>query len=406
MVLPDDSSGTHVNPTDFSMAVGHYCWERCDFCFQKRFVQDSKATSKELRQPFPHSHAATTTTINMASSSTLSFTEIFTTIQDWANESNETPTQRALKKKLPHLDKNKSKKDTNVNNNNNSTSDSFWSLFGLAEASPSTAASTDLQDLNTLARLRCWSAIEQCASQIDSVHHTTLTKAGSAPLHSAISNGAPLSTIQALVVANPPSVAFPNHFGNLPLHFCAWKNKAPEAFSIGEFLLTYYPQAAKHSNRHGNLPLHHATNYKASIDVVQLLWRAYPAGVSRPNDKGLTPLDYALRRHGASHPIVLMLQGSTSRNYVYPKYHSQQQQPHDEEEGQGHPQSLEGLYLERIAATTTTTTTTTAVMRNNQDRHHQEDAQSQSQQQQRHRYSTAKEALPEIQTDTWHEVDL
>ena len=347
----------------------------------------------------------------MASSSTLSFTGLFNTIlADWADESNETPTQRALKKKLPPLDKNKTKKDTKVNNSN--TSDSFWALFGLAESSPSTGASTDLQDLNTLARLRCWSAIEQCASQIDSVHHMTLTKAGSAPLHSAISNGAPLSTIQALVVANPPSVAFPNHFGNLPLHFCAWKNKSPEAFSIGEFLLTYYPQAARHSNRHGNLPLHHATNYKASIDVVQLLWRAYPAAVSLPNDKGLTPLDYARRRYGDSdHPIVLMLQGSTSRNYVYPTYHSrsQSQQQREEEESP----SLEGLYLERIAATTTTTTTTTAVMRSNQDRHHQrhqeEDSQIQQQQQQqkhRHRYSTAKEALPEIQTDTWHEVDI
>ena len=349
----------------------------------------------------------------MASSSTPSFTGIFNTLlADWADETNETPTQRALKKKLPPLDKNKKKNDSNVTNH---TFDSIWSMFGLAESSPSTA-STDLQDLNTLARLRCWSAIEQCASQIDSIHHTTLTKAGSAPLHSAISNGAPLSTIQALVVANPPSVAFPNHFGNLPLHFCAWKNKSPDTFSIGEFLLSYYPQAAKHSNRHGNVPLHHAANYKASIDLVQLLWRAYPAAVSTRNDMGHTPLDYALRRHGESHAIVQMLQGSTSRNYVYPKYQSHQQQhPPEEEDDRPFPE-------ERIVATTTTTTSTMptssrsrVVMSKSKDLYdyHQDEinvknvnVQSQSQPSNRRQYSTAKEALPEIQTDTWHEVDL
>lgn len=233
----------------------------------------------------------------------------------------------------------------------------------------------DLQDLNSLVRLRCWSAIEQCASLVDSVHHVTLTPAGNAPLHSAISNGAPLSTIQALVVANPPSVALGNNFGNTPLHFAAWKNKYPDSFAIVQFLLEYYPQSAKVLNKHANLPLHHATNYKAHPDIVQLLYRSYPNAVRIPNDKGQTPLDLAIHRLGDKHPVVAMLKGAT-RNYVYQQRHGDRIKPIVGIKGDS--RSLDDADKEE------------KYVDNRQVK----------------RYSTAHEDLVEMQTDVWDEVDL
>ena len=109
----------------------------------------------------------------------------------------------------------------------------------------------DLQDLHTLAKLKCWSTIERYATTYDSIQHTTLT-AGNAPLHTAISHHAPLSVVHALVLANPPSVALPNKFGNTPLHFCAWKNKSTDAVQVAQFLLEYHPQSAKVVNKTGN----------------------------------------------------------------------------------------------------------------------------------------------------------
>ena len=243
-----------------------------------------------------------------------------------------------------------------------------------------TLDSQDLQDLNTLARLRCWSAIEQCASTVDSIHHTTLTPAGNAPLHSAISNGAPLSTIQALVVASPTSVALGNNFGNTPLHFAAWKNKYAESFGIVQFLLDFYPQSAKVLHKHGNTPLHHATNYKAHADIVQLLYRAYPKAVHIPNDKGQTPLDMAIHRLGEKHAIVAMLQGDT-RNFVY--QHSR---------------------LSRSELATSRKTSHSKGESKSRDDGNAKDNLNYSRS--KYHYSTSKEGRIEIQTDVWDEVDL
>ena len=262
---------------------------------------------------------------------------------------------------------------------------------------PPPSSSQDLQDLNALARLRCWSAIEQCASTVDSIHHVTLTAEGNGPLHSAISNGAPLSTVQALVVANPPSVARGNKFGNTPLHFVAWKNKYPDSFAIVQFLLEYYPQSAKVLNKHGNLPLHHAANYKAHPDIVQVLYRAYPKAVTIPNDQGKTPLDYANLRLTEHHPVVTLLQGTTSRNYVYVQ-HNNNNKANTKLVGRS-PNNSTGSITTASSVVSSTTTGTPISSKSNG--HYSPQAQEDHQ-----RYSTAKEELTEIRTDTWHEVDL
>lgn len=252
-----------------------------------------------------------------------------------------------------------------------------------------TPDSQDLQDLNTLARLRCWSAIEQCASTVDSIHHITLTPAGNAPLHSAISNGAPLSTIQALVVASPTSVAVGNNFGNTPLHFAAWKNKYPESSTIVHFLLDFYPQSAKVLNKHGNLPLHHATNYKAHPDIVQLLYRAFPKAVHVRNDKGQTPLDLAIHRLGEKHSVVAMLQGDT-RNFVYQHGLLSQSdlvvrhQTKHNYNNQGKPKRRD----------------------DDHDNHDVPNDVSPSRLNHKYHYSTSKEDHIAILTDVWDEVDL
>jgi ankyrin repeat protein len=174
---------------------------------------------------------------------------------------------------------------------------------------------TSLQDLNHLCQQKNWSAVEKYALVYESIYHTTF-QSGSAPLHTAISNGAPLYAIQALVQANPPSVAYANIYGNLPLHFAAWKKNT--ALQVVAFLLQYYPQGACIANKAGDLPLHYATNFKASVETVQLIYQAHPAAIHVQNKKGKTPLENAKCRFiaGEDHDkVIALLQGETGKQY-------------------------------------------------------------------------------------------
>ena len=112
---------------------------------------------------------------------------------------------------------------------------------------------------------------------------------------------------EALLQAYPEAASITNNYGNLPLHFTAWK-KGP--LEVEKLLLKIYPEGAAQKNNHGNLPLHYAAHYNAPLEVVEALYNAYPAGATQKNNDNNTPLDLAIA-DGASPNVVSLLQGKT-----------------------------------------------------------------------------------------------
>lgn len=98
-----------------------------------------------------------------------------------------------------------------------------------------------------------------------------------------------------------------NNYGNLALHFTAWK-KGP--LEVEKLLLKIYPEGAAQKNNHGNLPLHYAAHYNAPLEVVEALYNAYPEGALQKNNDNNTPLDLAIA-DGASPNVVALLQGQS-----------------------------------------------------------------------------------------------
>lgn len=98
-----------------------------------------------------------------------------------------------------------------------------------------------------------------------------------------------------------------NNYGNLALHFCAWKKGPVECERL---LLKVYPEGAAQKNNHGNLPLHYAAHYNAPLEVVEALYHAYPQGAMQKNNDNNTPLDLAIA-DGASPNVVALLQGQS-----------------------------------------------------------------------------------------------
>ena len=105
--------------------------------------------------------------------------------------------------------------------------------------------------------------------------------------------------------AYPEAASLTNNYGNLPLHFTAWK-KGP--LEVEKLLLKVFPEGAAQKNNHGNLPLHYAAHYNAPMEVVEALYNAYPEGANQKNNDNNTPLDLAIA-DGASPNVVALLQG-------------------------------------------------------------------------------------------------
>lgn len=115
------------------------------------------------------------------------------------------------------------------------------------------------------------------------------------------------SKTEALLEAYPEAASLTNNYGNLALHFTAWK-KGP--LDVEKLLLKIYPEGAAQKNNHGNLPLHYAAHYNAPLEVVEALYHAYPDGAQQKNNDNNTPLDLAIA-DGASPNVVALLQGKT-----------------------------------------------------------------------------------------------
>jgi hypothetical protein len=112
---------------------------------------------------------------------------------------------------------------------------------------------------------------------------------------------------ESLLEAYPEAASITNNYGNLPLHFTAWK-KGP--LDVMKVLLKVYPEGAASKNNHGNLPLHYAAHYNAPLPIVEALYNAYPDGALQKNNDNNTPLDLAIA-DGASPNVVALLQGQT-----------------------------------------------------------------------------------------------
>lgn len=107
--------------------------------------------------------------------------------------------------------------------------------------------------------------------------------------------------------AYPEAAGMTNNYGNLALHFTAWK-KGP--LDVEKLLLKVFPEGAAQKNNHGNLPLHYAAHYNAPLEVVEALYQAYPEGALQKNNDNNTPLDLAIA-DGASPNVVALLQGQS-----------------------------------------------------------------------------------------------
>jgi SpoVK/Ycf46/Vps4 family AAA+-type ATPase len=110
---------------------------------------------------------------------------------------------------------------------------------------------------------------------------------------------------ESILECYPEAASMTNNYGNLPLHFTAWK-KGP--LEVEKLLLKVYPEGAAQKNNHGNLPLHYAAHYNAPLEVVEALYNAYPEGSTMKNNDNNTPLDLAIA-DGASPNVVALLQG-------------------------------------------------------------------------------------------------
>jgi ankyrin repeat protein len=112
-------------------------------------------------------------------------------------------------------------------------------------------------------------------------------KNGNTLLHHACENGSPPNVIQMLLDKCPDAAELKNTAGDLPLHkACECTIPYPDIVSM---LLAVNPKASETKNEEGDLPLHKACE-KGSLEVIEMLLKAYVGGVGVQNNKGELPL--------------------------------------------------------------------------------------------------------------------
>jgi len=117
---------------------------------------------------------------------------------------------------------------------------------------------------------------------------------------------------------DPEAVTTKDEYGNLPLDTAleykaskdvinlifALKTKASN--EIIKILLSANTEATKAQECNGDLPLHYALYYKASDEIVKMIYDANPEAIKVQNSKGMLPLHFALYRE-ASNEIIKMI---------------------------------------------------------------------------------------------------
>ncbi len=126
----------------------------------------------------------------------------------------------------------------------------------------------------------------------------------STPLHYLVCARPPDQLVKSILQLAPDAIHKKNTAGYLPLHYACLFKASPDVIKM---LFEAYPQAAKVQCRFGKtLPLHYACSCNESLEIIKIILDAYPNGAKVQNSKGDLPLHYACH-YNASPDVIKML---------------------------------------------------------------------------------------------------
>jgi len=122
---------------------------------------------------------------------------------------------------------------------------------------------------------------------------------GGLPLHNAVLSEASLQILEQIVACYPEALVAKDCNDCTPLHIacCGCSHRHP--FGLAVFELLTSPDVVRIRGKNEMLPLHHycrsrGSNHLLDLQVVRLLVEAHPESVRQVDDKGNTPLHWAL----------------------------------------------------------------------------------------------------------------
>ena len=102
-------------------------------------------------------------------------------------------------------------------------------------------------------------------------------RSGQTCLHAAVSNNTPIEMIATILRAAPDTIRIRDKQGRLPFHACASGGFA--TIERLQFLLDAYPESIKAVDKNGSLALHLLCKRKAEPDILAFLMEEYPDSV-------------------------------------------------------------------------------------------------------------------------------
>ena len=116
---------------------------------------------------------------------------------------------------------------------------------------------------------------------------TTFSYRGMLPLHFAVGVKHPiLPNIRALLQARPEVLELADQRGWLPIHWCSYNSRSPEALRL---VLTKYRDGLYIATKKGKLPFQ-LSAYNRSTDLMEILYNENPEAVEGLDYNGNTPL--------------------------------------------------------------------------------------------------------------------
>lgn len=144
-------------------------------------------------------------------------------------------------------------------------------------------------------------------------------------LHKAVTGGFSINVIRLLLEAFPESCTVKDENGMIPLHHTCVMN-TEESVEIALLLLDcnadcstitdddgrtpspslYMKQAVSQRDKDGMLPLHHKAAKGLTTNSLKFLFRAYPEGISFPNNYDMLPFHFACLNTTSSLDVLMM----------------------------------------------------------------------------------------------------
>ena len=111
-------------------------------------------------------------------------------------------------------------------------------------------------------------------------------------LHLTCQRDPPADIVSHLLKANPKAASSPSQpYGEIPLHFALGKRLA--SIEVIELLIKFHPDGVSTQNTMGSTPLHTACTFSAPYEVIKVLCDASPRAVFIKDNNGRTPWDIA-----------------------------------------------------------------------------------------------------------------